>query len=803
MTIQIGTNSDDSVTGTNGNDLILGLSGDDVIDAGDGHDIVLAGRGDDSVQGGDGCDLIFGGNGQDQIDGGADNDAIFGGRGDDTLAGGDGDDLLVGGNGDDEIEGGAGDDVLAGNRGDDLFIFEVGFGVDTVLDFAAGAGSPDRILLRDTQATSFADVLALASDVGGNVEISFANGDKLTLNGISVADLHPDDFLFETTALPLFDNTANSVDFNSVSAGTYIAGSQYDALDGDDFVTLASSAAAAAAAGYTVGTAFNAGAGNDTIIGGALDDLINGDAGNDTLDAGTGLDTLNGGDGDDRLILGDVDTDDALDGGAGSDTAVYIATGAGDHELIGRNNSLELDGVFASLNSVENFDLTGSTGNDLIRSFNGDDILRGGDGRDNVQGGMGVDQIFGGDGDDTLWLYDGNTGDVADGGAGTDLFYYADTINVDSTIDVIAGGLDVDGQFVSLIDIERIEIRGGGGNDTITGGAGDEVIRGGSGDDILTGQDGNDNLIGETGIDQIYGGDGDDFLWFYDADIGDVADGGAGSDTTYYFDPVGADSTIDITAGEIVVDGTAISLVDIETVEIRAGGGDDTITGSSRDELFRGGTGNDSLSGDAGNDILIGETGVDEINGGDGDDVLWLYDVDTGDVIDGGSGYDQFIYFDNLNVDSSITVTAASVTVNGETVLLTDIEETSIRSQGGNDTITGGSEDNIFSAGAGDDVMNGGGGNDFFLGGAGNDLFIFGLASDADIIADFDSGAGLADVVDISAYGFSAFDDGTLNDVESALSNQGTAALLDLGGGNQVLFYNTQATDFAADDFIV
>jgi len=121
ITLESGTNKDDTLTGTDGTDILLGKNGDDVLDGGDGSDILLGGNGEDTLYGGDGNDLLSGGNGSDTLDGGDGNDLLSGGNGTDTLDGGDGNDLLDGGNGSDTLDGGAGSDILlAGNGSDTL-----------------------------------------------------------------------------------------------------------------------------------------------------------------------------------------------------------------------------------------------------------------------------------------------------------------------------------------------------------------------------------------------------------------------------------------------------------------------------------------------------------------------------------------------------------------------------------------------------------------------------------------------------------------------------------------------------------
>jgi hypothetical protein len=119
ISLELGTNKDDTLTGTDGTDILLGNNGDDVLDGGDGNDLLLGGNGEDTLYGGDGNDLLSGGNGSDTLDGGDGNDLLSGGNGSDTLDGGDGNDLLSGGNGSDTLDGGAGSDLLLAGNGND------------------------------------------------------------------------------------------------------------------------------------------------------------------------------------------------------------------------------------------------------------------------------------------------------------------------------------------------------------------------------------------------------------------------------------------------------------------------------------------------------------------------------------------------------------------------------------------------------------------------------------------------------------------------------------------------------------
>ncbi|NEO53019.1 MAG: calcium-binding protein [Okeania sp. SIO3B5] len=69
--------------------------------------------------------------------------------------------------------------------------------------------------------------------------------------------------------------------------------------------------------------------------------------------------------------------------------------------------------------------------------------------------------------------------------------------------------------------------------------------------------------------------------------------------------------------------------------------GDDTITGSSVNDLIFGGRGEDELFGEGGNDSLYGNKDTDFLNGGFGDDIL--YGGKGTDLLNGGEGNDTLI----------------------------------------------------------------------------------------------------------------------------------------------------------------
>ncbi|TDL90485.1 calcium-binding protein [Meridianimarinicoccus aquatilis] len=202
----------DTLRGGEGNDEIHGNEGDDDLNGGSGDDSLYGDQGNDIVAGANGDDAIFGGAGNDKLRGEAGNDAISGGfgqdyldggTGNDTLNGGDAADKLVGGTGSDVIEGGSGDDQLWGGNwsadGDaDTFVFKAGDGKDFVHDFEADLD----ILDLSAYNTDLETAMCTATDQGWATIMDLsklegaAEGDKLILKSVELADLGHDNFIF-------------------------------------------------------------------------------------------------------------------------------------------------------------------------------------------------------------------------------------------------------------------------------------------------------------------------------------------------------------------------------------------------------------------------------------------------------------------------------------------------------------------------------------------------------------------------------------------------------------------------------
>ncbi len=112
------------------------------------------------------------------------NDALKGLSGNDTLRGDAGNDVLDGGAGNDRLDGGTGSDKLTGGSGSDMFVYDRGYGQDTVTDFVSGT---DKIDLSAFGLGSMAklDEVATVTNDTSSIAIDFGNGDRLTVFGIT------------------------------------------------------------------------------------------------------------------------------------------------------------------------------------------------------------------------------------------------------------------------------------------------------------------------------------------------------------------------------------------------------------------------------------------------------------------------------------------------------------------------------------------------------------------------------------------------------------------------------------------
>ncbi|MEH2168097.1 MAG: calcium-binding protein [Nostoc sp.] len=784
-----------NIIGTNGNDTLVGS---------DDADTIKGLAGNDTITGNDGNDTLTGGGGKDQfvynLTGGTDIITDFGGIGKgvntsaaviaevDTLKFPDYDFFSA-------------RNLLLTQNGSNL---EIGF---------EGAGQT-IIILQNFKLENFKNLKASGTTPAiGN--ILFAYQTSIT-DSFHVLDANSTDTNLgiknTVTFLNDLDNNITGLDDSDDVVNGQGGNDKIDGKSGNDLL--------------------RGGAGNDTLIGGAGNDTLIGDTGNNFLvggagddelnaDSSTGNNTLNGGAGNDYLIADSSTGDNLLFGGDGNDIFSLRTPSTTSSSLVTQTvdggigeDSLSVDyyystgGITSTFNAatnigsirggtdrvnyknIERLNILGTAYDDNIVGTNGNDYLSGGGGNNTIVGGEGNDELNA----------DSSTGNnILNGGAGGDRL----SATSSKGNNLLSGGdgndsLDVSGYIDDFL--ENRYIKPTSGNNTLNGGAGDDSLSAdvSTGYNLLSGGDGNDSLnaYGASGNNTLNGGTGDDTLAVFNSTgnnllsggdgndsfsftapstapsslITQTVDGGIGEDSLsvdyYYAATEGITSTFNATtnSGSITSGTNRVNYKSIEQLNIRTTAYDDNIVGTSGNDTIGGvNGGNDTIDGGSGddllsfgngategitstfnattnigsitsgtnqvsyknierlnifdtayNDLIVGSNGNDTIGGVNG-----VNGVDGGnDTIDGGSGDDLLSFGNYYNTTEVITSTFNATTNTGlitsgtNQVNYKNIERLNIFGTDYDDLIVGSN---------GNDTLAGGRGNNTILGGAGKD----------------------------------------------------------------------------------
>jgi Ca2+-binding RTX toxin-like protein len=434
-----------------------------------------------------------------------------------------------------------------------------------------------------------------------------------------------------------------------------------------------------------LGATYDAGIGDDIVLGASGNDSLLGGDGADFLMGGAGDDTIYGGKGNDILIGGAGN--DFLQGDAGSDT--YFFQRGGGHDTIvsadwssGHVETLVLEGLNVADVRVEK---QGTGAGDLVfvikdtgesikvQSFfshdannsnvNMIDVVKFADGttwdRATLLNTFGV---YGTAGNDTLSGAEGLT---------NRLYGYAgnDTLNGDSQADLLEGG---------------------DGNDTLNGGAGNDTLDGGTGDDLLQGGSGSDTYLFRRGggHDMIIATDSTggriETLVLEGLNVADIQvekrgvsdlafvikDTGESIKVQSFFSSDSNNINVNMIDAVKFADGTIWdrSMI-LDTFGVYGTAGNDTLTGADgvANRLY-GFEGNDYLGGASGNDMLDGGAGDDTLSGSSGDDTL---DGGAGnDVLSGDAGNNTYRFrrgggTDMINVSGSAAGRVETLVLDG------------------------------------------------------------------------------------------------------------------------------------------
>lgn len=217
-----------NLTGSPGNDNLFGDGNANALFGGDGDDQLTGGAGADFFDGGSGENTVrydtfangamtaslinpgqntgdaagdsyvrvqnlLGSFFNDNLTGNDQANKLYGLDGNDVLLGLGGNDNLFGDKGLDTLNGGGGNDQLTGGADFDTFVFDPGFGKDTILGYTPGA---DVIAFDHTVFADYNAVISHAANQGGSTVITLDANNTVTISGIALGLLHQNDFTF-------------------------------------------------------------------------------------------------------------------------------------------------------------------------------------------------------------------------------------------------------------------------------------------------------------------------------------------------------------------------------------------------------------------------------------------------------------------------------------------------------------------------------------------------------------------------------------------------------------------------------
>ena len=731
----VGSAANDNLFGTEGNDLMNGLAGNDIIKAAEGDDTALGGSG---------------------------NDYIYGEDGDDVLDGEEGNDYLFGGNGNDTLKGGAGDDVLSGGNGADIYLFEKGFGNDSI-DNTQDDTAPNADIIKFGEGILPENAILQRQGFDLIISVSYEDG---TTDSVRVFSYFDKQGTSSTTVSAIQFADGTSWDYE------YVLDHWNSLPDINGGVTLE---------GNNDDNRIDGTAANDILGGNGGDDTIYGNAGNDFIYGGTGNDRLEGGAGNDTYLWHLGDGLDTIYDNANQDT-IQFGEGIVWDYLTFRNS-----------------------GNDLI-------ILV----HEQEDQGIIIQNFFSGQDYkiEKINFFDGSSVNLSEIGLTLKQLKTGESIKGTEFDDIIYanGGNDT--------------VNAGIGDDTIYGEAGFDTLYGENGNDVLIGGTGNDRLEGGLGDDTYIYNVGDGLDTIYDDNRGNTdndtikfGEGISFSDITFSRKDNNLIMTLfnDITQGVIIQNFFSSSYYQVEKLEFADGttvpltergfefiqnDGADNVSGTNYDDTIYGKGGNDTIYGYSGNDTLIGGKGNDRLEGSYGDDTyIWnlgdgfdtIYDDNRGNTDNDTIKFGEGISFEDLSfekdgnsliihvnndrtqgikiqdyysstyykveklefADGTIveTSTIAVTTDRSDALAAQDITGTDNNDTltGGNfgDTLTGNDGDDVIDGEAGNDTLRGNSGNDTLIGGKGNDrlegsygddTYIWNLGDGFDTIYDYNGG---------------------------------------------------------------
>jgi Ca2+-binding RTX toxin-like protein len=253
-----------------------------------------------------------------------------GGLGADLFLGSEGGDLINGGDGNDTALMGAGNDTFVWNPGDDNDTLEGQDGTDTMLFNGANIAENINILANGGRVLFSRDIANVVMDLNDVETVDFnalGGADRIVVNDLSGTDVNLVNIdLAGTIGGVVGDNAADTIVINGTNGDDVILlsirGDGALVVDGlaaqvviehfepaNDTITILGLAGDDVIDASAIGSGgpklvFDAGAGNDILLGSGGADTLLGGAGDDVLLGNGGLDIIDGGDGDDIEIQG-------------------------------------------------------------------------------------------------------------------------------------------------------------------------------------------------------------------------------------------------------------------------------------------------------------------------------------------------------------------------------------------------------------------------------------------------------------------------------------------------------------------
>ncbi|MEM7057939.1 MAG: hypothetical protein AAF557_10160 [Pseudomonadota bacterium] len=650
----------------------------------------------------------------DIVNGGGGNDTLRGNEGFDDLRGDAGNDRLYGGLDRDRLVGGANNDILEGGRGSDLYVFENGFGRDTIRDKASTIE-----IVREQQVVvvqgggeggGYTTTYTVENEVNTPVQAGLNDviefGEGITLDNLAFEYIAADDTMYigirgsqaPTTSVKDYTNriavqnwstqvdgdysnrieTIRFHDGLEVSIGNFGVANIFGNVDANGLldlgpgVTIHNLSTSGEIASVIDGDGYITPQGNslrrvygynadDLLIGGLGSDYLYGRNGDDTITGGPGRDYLHGAYGDDLLIGSfQTGTPDSFVGSVGQDTYRFLA-GQSAYIYEAANNavsSTQTDVDTIELPDIERWDQLSFTANASHLYIDTHDLEGTKTGDINA-----YHHIVG--------LHSNNHDysveriEIGDGSSISidDVVQITGEVTAADAVSAAHRSATVDQLFIADGANQRIYTPGSSTiRDVVFAGGGDDYIWTYGGDDVLVGGAGNDFLRPDAGRDSVYGGDGIDTVDYY-------ANNGEGV-TVNLITGLGSGG---------IADGDVLDGVE----RVYSTQSNDRLIGDENDNYFIGRRGGDVLIGNGGNDILRGDSNAtdtgyeDVLIGGTGNDNL-----------QGNKGADRYLFQagDGVDVVADYGDTSGSIL---DTIAFTDLRDLSALtfSDGGGDNL--------------------------------------------------------------------------------------------------------------------